>query len=319
MFQILHYLAEINKEQSFSRAAEKLYLSQSSLSITVKRFEQDIGLQIFDRSTSPIQLTEAGKKYMDLVHRILLIEQEMSSFLDDCNNLEIGKIILGAPHLISNRFLPPLLAKFYKDYPNIVISIEEADTLILKKMVALGEVDLVICGERFDKRQFECIPFFYEHVLLAVSKNDPINKLLKQYQFSVDDIRANRHLEEVKKSVPFHHFRNAVFLSRKEGHDMHTRLLELCNKNGFEPKVNFIADHIVTIYSMVDQQLGIGLVGDMVVKLDSRDKNVVLYKVDELQFTKYFYLAYRKSGYISHAMRKFIDMVRETDKGSLSL
>ena len=65
MFQTLKYVYEIYKEGSFSRAAKNLYISQPSLSATIKKLEQDIGITIFDRSTTPVQLTDAGKVYIE--------------------------------------------------------------------------------------------------------------------------------------------------------------------------------------------------------------------------------------------------------------
>lgn len=65
MFRILQYIYEVYREQSFSRAAQKLYLSQPSLSLTIKRYENEIGVQIFDRSTAPVKLTDAGEVVME--------------------------------------------------------------------------------------------------------------------------------------------------------------------------------------------------------------------------------------------------------------
>ena len=70
MFQTLKYVYEIYKEGSFSRAAKNLYISQPSLSATIKKLEQDIGVTIFDRSTTPVQLTDAGKVYIETTRQI---------------------------------------------------------------------------------------------------------------------------------------------------------------------------------------------------------------------------------------------------------
>ena len=83
MFRIFHYLDEVYREQSFSRAAQKLYLSQPSLSLTIKRYENEIGVQIFDRSTTPVKLTEAGEVVMEYIQRILATQRDMEAYLED--------------------------------------------------------------------------------------------------------------------------------------------------------------------------------------------------------------------------------------------
>ncbi len=77
MFSGMNYVYEVYKEQSFSKAAENLYISQPALSSMIKKIETKIGMPLFDRSTSPIQLTECGKKYIKTAEKIM--DLEMSS------------------------------------------------------------------------------------------------------------------------------------------------------------------------------------------------------------------------------------------------
>jgi DNA-binding transcriptional LysR family regulator len=71
MFKGMEYVYEVNKEKSFSKAARNLYISQPSLSATIKKIEEHIGSPIFDRSTTPIQLTSCGKEYMKCIEKIM--------------------------------------------------------------------------------------------------------------------------------------------------------------------------------------------------------------------------------------------------------
>ena len=119
MFRTLQYLSEVHKEQSFSRAAEKLNISQPSLSLTIKKFEEQIGLQLFDRSTIPIRLTEAGKIYMEGVRQILAIENDLEVFLDDYDASRTGSLTVGTPHMFASYLLPNLIARFLQQFPFI--------------------------------------------------------------------------------------------------------------------------------------------------------------------------------------------------------
>ena len=92
MFQGMEYIYTVYQEKSFSKAARKLFISQPSLSATVKRVEEHIGYPIFDRSTKPLTLTEFGKRYISSVEQIISVEHEFSSFMNDWGGLKTGGI-----------------------------------------------------------------------------------------------------------------------------------------------------------------------------------------------------------------------------------
>ena len=102
MFQGMEYIYTVYQEKSFSKAARKLFISQPSLSATVKRVEEHIGYPIFDRSTKPLTLTEFGKRYISSVEQIICVEHEFSSFMNDWGGLKTGKLVLGGSSLFSS-------------------------------------------------------------------------------------------------------------------------------------------------------------------------------------------------------------------------
>ena len=144
MFRGMEYVYAVYKEKSFSKAAEKLFISQPSLSANVKREEQCVGYPIFDRSTKPLGLTEPGKKYIETVEKILSMQNEFSEYIDDLGDLKTGKLVLGGSSLYSSWVLPPLMGQFAKKYPQVKLELIEETTANLQKMLQNGEVDLVL-------------------------------------------------------------------------------------------------------------------------------------------------------------------------------
>ena len=88
MFQGMEYVYQVYLEKSFSKAAEKLFISQPSLSANVKRVEQHIGYPIFDRSTKPLSLTECGAQYIKAIEKIKSIQNEFDGFVNDWGDLK---------------------------------------------------------------------------------------------------------------------------------------------------------------------------------------------------------------------------------------
>ena len=99
MFKNKEYVLAILREGGFSKAAEKLYVSQPSLSATVRRIEEKLSTPIFDRATNPIALTEVGKEYVKSANEIERIERDMKQFVSDRVNFCTGEIKIGASSL----------------------------------------------------------------------------------------------------------------------------------------------------------------------------------------------------------------------------
>ena len=92
MFRWKDYIYEVYKERSFSKAAQNLYISQPSLSAKIKKAEEEIGLPVFDRNTTPLRLTEFGRVYIDAVEEVYKIEKSVENHINDLKNLflEVG-------------------------------------------------------------------------------------------------------------------------------------------------------------------------------------------------------------------------------------
>ena len=109
MFSGMNYVYEVYKEQSFSKAAENLYISQPALSSMIKKIETKIGMPLFDRSTSPIQLTECGKKYIKTAEKIMDLENEFAYYVGNLQKLKQAVCPWAGPISFHPSFFHPSL------------------------------------------------------------------------------------------------------------------------------------------------------------------------------------------------------------------
>ena len=123
------YAYEIFKERSFSKAAKKLYITQSSLSLTIKNLEAKLGFSIFDRSKSPIMLTREGKIYIDYLEEIIENEKNMYSRINSISRPISGEITIANPFFISRTILPKACEIFQKDFPDDIHSVSKLQYL----------------------------------------------------------------------------------------------------------------------------------------------------------------------------------------------
>ena len=108
-FRQLEYVITIYREGTLTKAAEKLFISQPALTQQLQKLEKEIGTQLFDRTTTPLTPTYAGKYYLDIMEKILYENQQALSWLEDIDSLNRGKIVLGISDIRSLQFLPVLL------------------------------------------------------------------------------------------------------------------------------------------------------------------------------------------------------------------
>ena len=318
MFRILQYIYEVYREQSFSRAAQKLYLSQPSLSLTIKRYENEIGVQIFDRSTAPVKLTDAGEVVMEYIQRILATERDMQAYLEDYRELKTGNLTLGAAHMFSSYLLPHLIARFLYVYPDIHVSIAESDFVSLQGMTLNGDVDLLIESHDFDQELFQVYPLFEEYILLAVPANDTLNSGKAACALTAADVLRNRHVDEQWPCIPLELFRERPFLMLEKGHDMNSRGLRFCRESWFEPKVFMYLNQLTTACSLAAQHLGVTFVSDTAVKLTNPGEELLYYKLTGPNVKRCINLVHKRKRYVSKAAEAFIAMAMNLSSQGIS-
>ena len=311
MFRGMEYVYAVYKEKSFSKAAEKLYISQPSLSANVKREEKNVGYPIFDRSTKPLGLTEPGKRYIETVEKILQMKAEYAEYIDDLGELKTGKLVLGGSSLYSSWVLPSLMGEFLKKYPKVQLELVEETTANLQKMLQSGEVDLMLDNCELDETVFDRLMFCKEYLILAVPKHMEVNRELGEYQIKIENIRDQSFLQDDVPAVDLKMFSNEAFILLKPENDTRVRAMELCNQGGFQPKIMFELDQQMTSYNITCSGMGISFISDTLISKVPESTDVIYYKLDGEWSSRNLYFYWKKNTYFSKVMRAFLDLTKE--------
>lgn len=141
-----YYVETIAELRSFSRAADKLFISQPALTKSINKLEAELGVKLFDRSVKPIQLTYAGERYLAGMRNIIAMQTQLQQELEDIANMKKGRLVVGVPGTRGTRWLPYILPTFLRDYPGIDIRIVEGTTGSLENDLLHEKVDLVIAS-----------------------------------------------------------------------------------------------------------------------------------------------------------------------------
>ena len=174
MEQEMRYIWQVWQEGSFSKAAEKLYMTQPALSIAVKRVEANLGAELFDRSRHPLELTQAGEAYIETIRRVRYLEEELERQIEDLRGLQTGRVRVGGTHYINCYLLAGALAEFAAAWPGVELELMEASSADLAAALARRELDLTFSCDPALVARFEHRPAFRDHILLAVHEQEAL-------------------------------------------------------------------------------------------------------------------------------------------------
>lgn len=308
IFHRKNLIYTIAKEQSFSKAAQKLFIAQPSLSLMVKALETELGTPLFDRSCKPIQLTEAGVEYIRAAKQIQVIEHAYKEYILALNNLDTGSLRIGSNQLLSSLILPQYVSRFMQQHPKIQISLTDANSITLENEISNGSLDIVIDNSILSNDLFERKYLCSEHLLLAVPKQFPENNICQTYRLTYEDILEGRHINGADP-VPMDNFTDTPFVLMNRSNDTRKQTNAIFQESGFTPKVLFEMDRLTTLYSYVEQGLAASLVSDTLVRniRGVSQRNIHFYVLPAKHNQRNIYAYYKKNKFCTKAMTTFID------------
>ena len=311
MFVWKKYVYEVYKERSFTKAAQNLYISQPSLSARIKKIEEIIGEPLFDRSTTPLQLTEVGKVYIEAAEEITQIEQRVENYINDLAGLKTGNLAVRASTLFAAYVVPSLITQFNQKFPDVHIQLIEGNTAELEEMLGSNALDFVIDNYHYDSILYNKELYCEENILLAVPKHFAINEELGMYQLSYKNIKNKNYLNQKYPAVPLGRFADLPFIMLTQGNDTRTRGDRLCRNVGFKPNIVLEFNQQSTAYMASSTQLGATFISDILVSQLPTFENLVYYKLDGEEAKRKVFFYYKTHKYKTRVMEEFIRMMHE--------
>ena len=304
MFDGKEYVYAVYEEKSFSKAAQKLYITQPALSTAIKKVEKKIGSPIFDRSTSPIGLTPSGEVYIDAIEKLFALEQNTINQLNNLNGLLTGKLSIGGTIFFTSFILPGILGEFSRKYPQIKIELIEGTTSQLTDKLMGEELDLIIDNSELDDKNYEKYYYNTERIILAVPKEFEINKELKEYQLTSADIRNRLHRDDDFPALPL--LKNTPFIFVKEENSIYKRGVKMCSRQNYTPNITLKPDQVVSAFNMAGKGIGATFIPDALVESLSYEVPLCYYKMEESLAVRQVYFYKKRNKYLTKTMEEFI-------------
>ena len=225
----LNYLIAIAEEKSISKAADRLYMAQSSLSQFLQTLESSLDSKLFVRTSRGVRPTEAGNIMLKYAYATLAEYHRTQDEIQDLKDLKSGSVILGISGFRGSYLLPPVLNAFKLDYPGIRVQIVERNSMALEQMLLNGEIDVALLVLPVSDSRIQPAFVMNDEICLIAHENHPIMDFARK--FSPDDQTTSRIPRYVNLTDAI---RYEFFLS-----DYDTILgreaRRIFNKNGLQP------------------------------------------------------------------------------------
>lgn len=288
----MEYVCCIAEFNNFSKAAENLFVSQSALSQSITKLEDELGLQLFRRTNKGVFLTYAGEIFLEEANKIISqtkIFKEKLETLSSCKKKTLG---IGVYQFYGRYFLPKIIPEFRKNFPEVQIKIIEDSQYNLEKILLDDEVDLVISAFLDFNPKIIYKKIFTEDILLAVSEKNPINSKI------------------TKNNIDLSSFKDENFILLMRGIKARKNIDKICESLDF--KLNYLLEtkDFETVNSLVAQNMGVGFVPSSVDKLEG----VKYYKINNSYSSREFFIAYKKSTQKPYILSEFTKIASSSFK-----
>ncbi len=285
-FNHLRVFLAVAKHLSFSRAAEELFISQSTVSIQVKKLELDLGLDLFEQLGKQIYLTAAGEILMAYATRIYAMAEEAEVALRELTGLHSGRLIIGASSTPGIYVLPGLIGSFQKMHPGLNISLEISNTHAVQEQLLANQIDLGIVGEELaiDPR-LHVEAFREDELIIIVAAGHPFAG------------RQSVYLEELQQEK---------LILRERGSSTREVLEEKVRSRSGHLNVVMQLSTVEAIKQAVAANLGLSIISRLAVALEVQTGVLHTLNVKDLQLVRQISLVYHREKRISSAMKNFL-------------
>lgn len=275
-------------EKSFTKASQKLYISQSSLSKIVKNLEKDTNALLLNRTSKKVEITEAGWIFYNRSKEILSLVELMDSEIKDLSTEISGEIKIGLPQIIGTVFFSNIAKSFLIEYPKVNFNIVESGGLIIEKMIEEESIDIGLCVLPTVNPTLDSQIIFEDLFVICVSTD---------HKFS--------HLKEVNLDELV----NEDFIMFDKSFALNRMVTNACRNKGFIPNVIFESTQWDFILELVSFNIGIAII-PKILFYKLKDNNIVPINISNTDLFWQIGIVTKNNTYKSKPLLKLVEVIK---------
>lgn len=283
---------EVVNLESFSKAADKLYITQPAVTKQVQSLEKDFGTVLLKRQGRKIIPTQTGKELYIYAVNILNAEDEIYSKFRNENDILSGELTIYASSLPATYLLPDIIAEFSKEYSKIVYNIKKIDSKKVYESIENGLTSFGFIGTSYNKKGIENLCIFNDELIVIAPSNGYKN--YKDKAVDINFLLEQNIIIREKGSATLQTFNKA--LKKFE-----------CSINDFN--IRAIVEDTEIIKNMVKNGIGISIMSNLAVKKEIEEGSIVPIKIKDIDLTRKLFYLYQKNRYFSKIDKKFKEFI----------
>lgn len=286
----LKYLVTTADTLHFGKAAELCFVSQPTLSMQLKKLEEELGVTLFERNNKKVILTPIGKTIVVQARLILQQVDELKRIAEFAHNPLAGKIRLGAIPTVAPYLIPQILPTIQAQLPKLELYLFEEKTDRLLADLQNGDLDLIILALPIPQKNIQFIPLYEEPFLAAVPKQHPLAKL---------------------KEINNEQLRNQNILLLEEGHCLRDQALEICQHSHAQEVPGFRGTSLEMIAGMIALDHGISLFPALSKQQYAKHPGLSLRPFSNPMPKRDIIIAWRRASVLEEVARQLAKIIRE--------
>ena len=281
----LEYFQMASRLKNITRAAKRLKVSQPNITVSIKKLEAELGIQLFDRSQKQLTLTPEGAVFLSRVEVALRCLKDALTEVNDFKQLQKGVIKIGIPPMMGAVLFPKIFSEFQEIHPALDVLLFEEGSISILDMLERDELDFGIVITSNAPSNLNILPMARSKLVACVSINSPIAK--KKF-FSDSDIAASK------------------LILMKEGSYLRRIIQERLKKLKISPHIVLESGQIPTIKGLVAHNVGVAFLLDFIAE---NSKNICAMPLKNPIYVE-IGLAWKKDRYVSKAAQAFINFCK---------
>ena len=287
-------ILNILRSGSFTIAAQNMYISQPALSQSVRKIEEKLGAPIFNRTTSPISLTEAGLLYLDAMKQIMTINSRLTNNVNEILNENKGKLRLGISLQRGMQLLPLIIPEFVRCYPHVKIELEERGSATLEKLLHEGKCDIALITTNPRYEDLEYVLLENEEIVLMASMTTHLASRFEDgEEISITEAGGEK------------------FVSLIAGHSVRSVQDQLLSSHHLSPTILLETDSLEAAKRLTAATNAVMLCPYVYITQspEIREK-VKCFRIKNVDYMRHFFLSYPKGVTLPRFMVDFIEIVK---------
>src|SRR3974390_2175481 len=284
----LQVFLTVAKEQSFSRAAEKLFRTQPAVSIVIRKLEESVGQPLLVRGARQVKLTDAGELLRDYAERLLNLRDEIQKGMEDLKSLGRGELTLGVNESSIHALLPAL-ARYRKLYPGVRLLMHRTLSRDIPREVLNYRLDLGAVSYVPQDSKLTAVEIFQDELTFVVPPKHPL---------------AHRRSVNVKE------LGGETFIAHSVQSSYRSRVIQLFERHRTPLQLSIEMPTIESIKRFVQMGMGVAIVPRMCVQWEVERNLLAAVRIRQMKMPRPLYLVTRRGARLSHAALGFMQLLR---------